>query len=200
MAALVFCTAEVEAQEGPQGPWTLSGRLSAGVALGDSDWSVRHPYYGGSSVTWETFRGTFSHGVHLLGNLELRRKYLGIRGTAGLLPQEFRQEAPAQVKELTLLLGGLSAVLYPLAGSEGRMEPFLSLGAGGQKATGEMDNTGFYLSGAMGLGARVGARISLDGGIEFRRLKYTQIDFGNNVQKDLSVTPVALFLGVRVGG
>jgi hypothetical protein len=151
-------------------------------------------------VTWETLRGTISHGLSIRGSVEVRRKYLGVRGTVGILPQEFTQEAPAQAKDLTLLLGGLSAALYPYAGSIRRLEPYLAMGAGGQLATGDMDNTGFYLSASGGVRASLSSRISLEGGIELQRLKYTQVDLGNNIENDLAVTPVSLFLGVRVGG
>ena len=197
--SFAFWTTEAGAQEHFEGPWTVSAQLSASLVMGGADWSYSHPYYGGSSVTWETLRGTFSHGLLLQGSLELRRKYVGGRGTVGFLPQEFTQETPAQAKDLKLLLGGLSAVLFPLAGSAGRTEPYLLMGAGGQKATGELDNTGFYLSAAGGVRTRLTSRVSLDGGIEFHRFKYTQIDLGNNIQNDLRVTPVSLFLGARVG-
>lgn len=56
-----------------------------------------------------------------------------------------------------------------------------------------------FWSTAAGVRTRVTSRVSLDGVIEFHRLKYTQIDLGGDIQSDLSVTPVSLFIGVSVG-
>ncbi|MFG1691761.1 hypothetical protein ACGF5M_06375 [Gemmatimonadota bacterium] len=197
---LTALTNDVGAQEVSRGPWTISAGLSVAAVMGESDWTVSHPFYGNGGVTWETLRGTVSHGLHFQGSVEVRRKYVGVRGRVGILGQEFTQEASEQSKDLRLLLGGLSAVLYPFAGSATRLEPYFALEAGGQKATGDMDNTGFYLSASSGFRTRLSSRISLDGGIELHRLKYAQVDLGNSIEKDLHVTPLSLFVGLRIGG
>ena len=187
-------------QNQDEGSWTWSAQVSASMAVNEAEWTVRHPYYGGGSETWETLRGTFSQGIHAQGDIELRNKYLGVRGTLGVLPQEFTQEAPARKEDFTLLLAGLSMVLYPLVESTGKLEPYILAGAGGQKAVGDMENTGYFLSGVAGILTTLSPRVSLDGGIQVFRLKYTQVDLGNNIQKDLQAHPVSLFLGVRVFG
>jgi hypothetical protein len=168
--------------------------------MNETDWTIRHPYYGGGVASWETLSGTFSQRIHAQADIELRRNYLGFRGTFGLLPQEFTQEAPDRTEDFTLVLAGLSVVLYPRAASPEKLQPYLLAGAGGQKATGDLDNTGFFFSGAFGVLANFTARVSLDGGLQVFRLKYTQVDLGNNIQKDLKTHPVSLFLGVRVRG
>jgi len=93
-----------------------------------------------------------------------------------MLPQEFTQEVPDRTENLTLLLAGLSVALHPRAASPGKLQPYLLAGAGGQKASGELDNTGFFLSGAVGVLTNLTARVSLDGGLQLLRLKYTQTD------------------------
>ncbi len=137
------------------------------------------------------------------GSLELRRKHLAVRGTVGVLPQQFTQVAPAQDEDLRLILGGLSAVLYPLAKSGRSPEPYLAAGVGGQKATGGMTNTGFYLSGMAGIRVPLLAPIALDGGVQVLRLKYTQIELTappGGIQQDVRINPVAVFLGAHIGG
>ena len=164
-----------------------------------NDWSVSHPIYGGGGVTWETFTGMFKHSLHLEGGLELRRSHFGVRGTLGVIPQRFTQDTPPKENDLKLLLAGLSAVVYPGA-TGAKIEPFLLAGAGGQKASGDMDNTGFYLSTGAGLGARLGSRVRLDAGLQVLRLKYTQIDLTPDIAKDVPIYPVSLFIGARLGG
>ncbi len=180
--------------------WIWSAHFTLSLAVNETDWAVRHPVYGGGNVTWETLSGTVYQGFHAQVGIELRKGRIGLRGTLGALPQELTQEAPARGEEFTLLLGGLSVVFYPRAGTPGRVQPYLQGGAGGQKATGDLDNTGFYLSGAAGVRTSLTSRVSLEGGVQVLRLKYTQVDLGNNIQKDLTTHPVSLFLGVRLRG
>ncbi len=178
--------------------WSWGAGLSVGLVVGESDWSVSHPIYEGASVTTETFSGSFRHLLHLEAGLEARRGHLGLRGTLGFLPQEFAQADPPKEKHLTLLMGGLAVVLYA-APPEGRFEPWISAGAGGQRAVGDMENTGFYLSGGAGLATGLGSHVKLHGGIQVFRLKYTQIDLAPDITKDVPVYPVSLSLGIWVG-
>jgi hypothetical protein len=147
--ASVLCTRQAAAQD--TASWAWAAQLSTSIVLNDTDWSISHPYYGGNGVTWETFRGAFTQRVLLQGGLELRKRRLGVRGSLGLMPQGFTQEAPAVEEDLRLVLAGLGVVLYPMArGGEG-VEPYLAVGAGGMKATGGLSNSGHYLSGAAGV-------------------------------------------------
>lgn len=186
------------AQDAPTPDWTWSARFSVGFMLVNNDWSVSHPTYGGGVVIWETFTGMFKHTLHLEGGLELRRSHFGVRGTVGFVPQRFTRDNPAEDADLTLLLAGLSAVVYPAANGA-RIDPFLLVGAGGQKASGDMDNAGFYLSTGAGLGTRLGSHLRLEAGLRVLRLKYTQIDLAPNIDKDVTIYPVSLFIGARVG-
>jgi opacity protein-like surface antigen len=191
---------EVSAQAEFERFWTWSAQMAVSFVLTNTDWSISHPTYSGGGVTWETFDGTFEQRVHLQGSLELRRKYVAFRGTVGFLPQRFTQLAPAQDKELKLVMGGLAAVVYPTAGSVSRFEPYAAAGVGVQKATGDMTNGGFYLSGAAGIRLALTARLALDGGLQIHRLKYTQIELTSQIAKDVATYPVAVFLGARIGG
>ena len=198
IACLAWTTA-TSAQAANDDSWTSSFHLSAAVAP-KSNWSVSHPIYGGGGVTWETFTGTFTHGLQLLAGVEMRRRHVGFRGTFGVLPQRFKEDAPARDEKLELLLAGLSAVLYPMAATEGSWEPYLAVGGGGQKATGDMDNGGFYLSSAVGITKHLTSRVALDGGVRVQRLKYTQIEVGDRITKDVRTHPLSVFLGARIGG
>jgi hypothetical protein len=122
-----------------------------------------------------------------------------VRGTLGILPQEFIQESPAQSHELKLLLAGVSAVFYPMAGRGGPVEPYVAAGAGGQKATGDMTNGGFYLSGIAGVRLRLSARVSIDAGLQVHHLKYTQIELGSRIDKDVAIRPASVCVGLRIG-
>jgi hypothetical protein len=168
--------------------------------VNESGWTVRHPIYGGGGVAWETLRGTFSHEVQVQGGIEVRRQHLGIRGTVGVIPQEFTQEVPARREKLTLLLGGLSLVLYPRAPLPGPVQPYLRAGVGAQKARGDLGSSGFFLSGEAGVSRSLTPRLALDAGIQLLRLQYTQVDLENGIQKDLVAHPFSLLLGFRVGG
>ena len=194
----VLWVSRVGGQVSDEPSWIWSAHFTVSLAVNDTDWGVRHPIYGGGNVTWETLSGTISQGIHAQGGIELRRGKLGFRGTLGVLPQELTEEAPARKEGFSLLLGGFSVVLYPRGGSPVRVQPYLQGGAGGQKAMGDLDNTGFFLSGAAGVVTSLTGRVSLDGGVQVLRLKYTQVDLGNNIQKDLTAHPVSLFLGVRL--
>jgi hypothetical protein len=200
LVACLAWTTPMSAQSESDNSWTWSVQLSAAAVLDASDWSISHPTYGGGGVTWEKFTGTFTHGMHLTAGVELRKKYVGLRGSLGILPQRFVEDAPAQDKELKLLLAGLSAVLYPMAEATSGWEPYLALGGGGQRAFGDMDNGGYYLSTAVGLKRDLTSRIALDGGVQIHRLKYTQIDVGNRIAKDVPTHPISVFLGLRIGG
>jgi hypothetical protein len=200
LSACVVWTTPSSAQTETDASWTWSVQLSAGVAVKTTDWSISHPTYSGGGVTWETFTGTFTHRLQLMAGVELRKRYLGLRGTFGVLPQRFKEDAPAQDKDLKLLLAGLAAVLYPTAGTEGSWEPYVTLGGGGQKATGDMDIGGFYLSSTVGVKKDLTARVALDGGVQIQRLKYTQIEVGNRIAKDVRTHPLSVFLGARIGG
>jgi opacity protein-like surface antigen len=198
LACLVW-TVQASAQDGSGAPWRWSARLSAALPLGKTDWSISHPTYSGAGVTWETFRGTFRQRVQLQASLELRRAHIGIRGMLGLLPQEFTQESPVQHKDFRLLLAGLSAVLYPTPGSGGRLDPYVAAGVGGLKALGDMDNTGFFLTGAAGVRIGLTPRVALDGGVQVQRLKYTQIGLTSTIAKDVRTNPASVFLGAGIG-
>jgi hypothetical protein len=139
----------------------------------------------GKSASWEWM-------------LERRSGRLGPGGTVGLMPQTFTQESPAQEEDFPLLNGGIAGVLYPLGGDGHRWEPFTALGVGGLKATGGLENTGFHVPVAGGIRARITERFSVEGGAEYNRLRSTQVDLGNNIQKDLKVTRPSLFLGARI--
>ena len=195
---ILMVPTHASAQVGAGSDWTWSAGISASGFLSDSDWSMTHPYHGPGSTTWETLRGEFSHGIRLQGDLEGRRNRLGFRGTVGLLPQTFTQESPAREEDFTLMTGGISGVVYPLGGYDRRWEPFAALGVGGQKATGGLDNTGFYLSLTGGIRAMITEQVSVEGGAEYYRLKYTQVDLGNNIQHDLKATTPSVFLGTRI--
>jgi len=114
------------------------------------------------------------------------------------MPQTFTQEAPAREEDFTLLTAGISCLLFPRPRHDGGWEPFVALGVGGQKASGGLDNTGFYFSGAGGIHAEVTEGLALEGGVSFHRFKYTQVDLGNSIQKDLAITPAGVFLGTRL--
>ena len=198
LAACLTWAGQGSAQTSGDASWTWSAQLSASMVLNNSDWSISHPTYAGSGVTWETFTGTFTQRAHLQGSVEVRKRYLGIRGTLGLLPQRFTQDAPARDDHLTLVLAGLAAVLYPAAGPGGDLQPYVLAGAGAQKATGDMDNTGFYLTGGAGVCLRLDARVALDGGVQILRLKYTQIELDSGIAKDVRIHPLSLLVGVRI--
>jgi hypothetical protein len=197
-AACLMWAGQGSAQTRGDASWTWSAQLSVSMMLNDTDWSISHPTYGGGGVTWETFTGTFTQRSLLQGSAEVTRKYLGVRGTLGVLPQRFTQDAPARDDDLRLVLAGLAAVLYPAAGRGGDLQPYVLAGAGGQKATGGMDNTGFYLTGAAGVRLRLDARVALDGGVQIHRLKYTQIELDSGIAKDVRIHPLSLLVGVRI--
>jgi hypothetical protein len=180
--------------------WTWAAALSAAVVVNDANWSVSHPIYSGGGVTWETFRGTVSQRTHFQGSVELRRGFFAIRGSVGMLPQTFTHDAPAVENDLNLLLAGLAVVLYPAAGSARRLEPYVAVGAGAQKATGDMDNGGFYLSGATGLRIGVGSHFAVDAGVQVYRLNYTQIELTSTIAKDVRTYPVMAVVGFFLNG
>jgi hypothetical protein len=186
------------AQSSPGEGWSWSAGITASLVLGDSDWSMTHPYHGSGGTTWETLSGTFSSSIRVLGDLEVRRDHFGFRGSVGVLPQTFTQESPAQEEDFTLLTGGISGVVYPLGGDDRKWEPFAALGVGGQKATGGLDNSGYYFSVSGGIRAWITGAVAVEGGAEYQRLKYTQVDLGDNIQKDLKATLPSVSLGTRI--
>jgi len=198
-AAFLMGVGQGSAQTSGDTSWTWSAQVSVSMVLNDTDWSISHPTYAGGGATWETFTGTFTQRAHLQGSVEVGKRYLGIRGTLGVLPQRFTQDAPARDNHLTLVLAGLAAILYPTAGSGGDLQPYVLAGVGGQKATGDMDNPGFYLTGAAGVCLRLDARVALDGGVQILRLKYTQIELDSGIGKDVRISPLSLLVGVRIG-
>ena len=178
--------------------WSWSAGISASWLPGDPDWSVTHPYVGGSGTSWETLRGTFSSGIRVQGDLGVRRGRIGLRGTVGIMPQTFTQESPVQEEDFKLLTGGIAGVIYLQGGDHRRWEPFTALGIGGLKAIGGLNNTGFYLTAVGGFRVRITEELWFEGGAEFNRFKYTQIDIGNNIQKDMRVSGPSVFLGTRI--
>ena len=180
--------------------WKWSVHLSAAAVTRTTEWSISHPTHYGPATVWETFTGTFTQSLEVQAGVELRRRHVGLRGTFGVLPQRFKQDAPARESRLTLLLGGLAAVLYPTAGTGRSWEPYLALGVGGQKATGDMDNWGYYLSGAVGVEKALTSRVALDAGAQVQRLNYTQVEVGSQIARDARTHPFSLYLGARIGG
>jgi len=186
------------AQASNENLWTWSAQLSVSVVLKDSDWSISHPIVGDGGVTWESFRGTFNQSVLVQMGVELQRGHFGVRGTVGLLPQEFTQVTPTQGETLSLVLGGLSGVYYPRAKSPGRLQPYAAVGVGGQKATGGIENSGFYVSGTAGVKLALDSWVAVDAGLQLHRLKYTQLALDSNIAKDVAIYPISLLLGTRI--
>ena len=200
VVACICCVCQAPAQEPSTQTRAWSARLGVGFFTSVSDWSVSHPYYSANNTTWETFTGTVRHHLHLEGSFELRRTYVGLRGTLGLIPQQFTQVSPEREDDLTLILAGLSAVLYPAGASATKVEPFVLLGAGGQKGAGDMNNSGFYLSAGAGLAVEIVSHLEVELGVRLLRMKYTQIDLTPTIAKDVGIAPVSVFLGTQIGG
>ena len=175
--------------------WTASVFLSSSLVSPKSDWSFSHPtYHATGGIHAENITGTFEQSCAVNGGLEMEKGYFGLQGNFEYMPQKLSKSEATQNDELKLLIGEFSLLLYPLKDYK-LFKPFLSLGGGLLKASGDIDNTGLVMSYATGVKIPLSGKFGINLELKGRLLKYTQLELSESISKDIRIHPWKLSLG-----
>ena len=192
---IFIITDYISAQNSGGESWTVSVFLSPSLVSPKSDWSFSHPsYHETGGVHYEIIAGTFEQNFAVSGGLEMEKGYFGLQGNFEYMPQKLSKSEAAQNDELKLLMGEFSLLLYPLKDYKS-FKPFLSLGGGLLKASGDIDNTGLVMSYATGVKIPLSGKFGINLELKGRLLKYTQLELSESISKDIRIHPWKLSLG-----
>ena len=185
------------AQSTDEKPWSISFYLNPSFMVSNSNWSFSHPiYHETGTVQYEEITGTFEHSFAIEGGLEVSRGYWGFQGNFGFVPQQLIKSAPVKNQKLNLVFGEISILYYPLIFDNESIRPYVSIGGGLLKTSGDIDNTGIIFSYAAGAKHLLFTNFGINIGMKGMLLKYTQLELKDSITKDISIYPFKIFIGV----
>lgn len=185
------------AQQTSDESWNKIISLQFGFQMGNNTWEYAHPFYNGTGGT-QTIRETGSFKLKSIfnGEFELSHGYFGFSASAGIFSAEIKVDKVEEPYDFNSIFIEIAGKLFPLGNTSDRVVPFLIIGGGALKSSGDLDNSGLFLS--FGGGFRtfftenLGASLMLKG----YYLTFNEIPLDENVTGDISVFPFAIAVGV----
>ncbi|MFC1481090.1 outer membrane beta-barrel protein [Candidatus Neomarinimicrobiota bacterium] len=194
---MLFNPTYLPGQDIEEEPWSTSIYFNPSVMTSTSDWSMSHPYYSpDGSADWETITGTFEQQLSWNGGLEMKKGYFGYQCNFEYMPQKLAKSVPITDHELNLLIGDISILYYPPINDSESFKPYLALGGGLIKASGDIDNSGLIISYGAGVKISISPNLGINFGLKGTRIKYTQLEVAENITKDISISPFKILIGI----
>lgn len=189
-------TNNISAQDINENSWMCSFNFNPSILLSNNNWSLKHPVYQATGkIQYEEINGIFEQSIFVSGGLEVKKGHFAFQGNIGFIPQKLTKNMPVKDKELNLLFSELSILFYPMKYNGSPFNPFISIGGALLKASGDIDNTGLMISYTGGVKIPLYSKIGFNLGLKGMLLRYTQLQLSENISKDISIYPFALFIG-----
>jgi hypothetical protein len=194
---LLFNPIELPGQNIEKEPWSRSIHFNASVVGSKSDWSMSHPiHHESGGLHYESITGAFEQYFSVNGGFEMKKGNWGYQCNFEFMPQKLTKSEPITNRELNLFIGEISILYYPPKHDHESYKPYLALGGGLIKASGDIDNSGLMISYAAGVKIPFSAKLGMNFGLKGMRIKYTQLDLTESISKDICISPFKILIGV----
>ena len=197
----------VAAQQDRNESWNMMLHINGGYSLTTSDWEYTHPYILGSGSFTGRISGTYEESYGFAGGIELSKGYLGGQISVGIFPAKFsikKQIDPGitQTRNDAYTYNSIfleaEGILFPYGNPLDKISPFIKVGLGGMKTTGDINNNLLSISGSAGARFFISDKFGVDLSLKFRYMLLYNVLLTNEISAAYGVSLSAFSANVGV--
>ena len=187
---LFIASMNITAQEQNVKIWEFTLHLNTGYSFTASDWEYTHPYILGSGSFTGRISGTYEESYGFAGGIELSKGYLGGQISVGIFPAKFsikKQIDPGitQTRNDAYTYNSIfleaEGILFPYGNPLDKISPFIKVGLGGMKTTGDINNNLLSISGSAGARFFISDKFGVDLSLKFRYMLLYNVLLTNEI-------------------
>jgi hypothetical protein len=188
--------------------WNITFHLNSGYSLTTSDWEYTHPYYLGSGGSFTgRINGTYEENYNFSCGLEFSRSYFGYQVNLGIFPAKFliKEQIDPGVRQVrndvysyNSIFLEAEGILFPLGNPCDKVIPFLKVGLGGMRTTGDIKNNLLSLSGSAGTKIFIAYNFGVDLNIKFRYMLLYNVTLANEISAAYGVSLSSLCANIGI--
>ena len=195
------------AQQDRNESWNMMLHINGGYSLTTSDWEYTHPYILGSGSFTGRISGTYEESYGFAGGIELSKGYLGGQISVGIFPAKFsikKQIDPGitQTRNDAYTYNSIfleaEGILFPYGNPLDKISPFIKVGLGGMKTTGDINNNLLSISGSAGARFFISDKFGVDLSLKFRYMLLYNVLLTNEISAAYGVSLSAFSANVGV--
>ena len=178
------------AQQDRSENWNMMLHINGGYSLTTSDWEYTHPYILGSGSFTGRISGTYEESYGFAGGIELSKGYLGGQISVGIFPAKFsikKQIDPGitQTRNDAYTYNSIfleaEGIMFPYENPLDKISPFIKVGLGGMKTTGDINNNLLSISGSAGARFFISDKFGVDLSLKFRYMLLYNVLLTNEI-------------------
>ena len=205
---LIFFIAflNITAQEQIEKIWEITLHMNTGYSFTTSDWEYTHPYHlGNGGLFTGSISGTYEESYGFAGGFELSKGYFGYGANIGMFPAKFlinKQVDPgvtqmrSDVYSYNSIYLEAEGVFFPLGNPSDNITPFVKIGLGVMRTTGDIKNNLLSFSGSTGAKIFITANLGVDLSLKYRYMLLYDVKLAEQISAAYGVSLSALSANV----